>query len=496
MSLLQLSGVSKRFPGVVALQNVDFALEAGQVHALLGQNGAGKSTLLKIMTGAYPCDEGQIMLSGQEIRPSSPFDAVRLGISTVYQEVNLAPNLSVAENVCLGRESSGVVGIRWQEMHRRAERALQRVGIRLDVTSPLSVHSIAIQQMVAIARALDVDAKVLVLDEPTSSLDHAEVSHLFEAMKRLRAEGMGIVFVTHFLDQVYAIADTMTVLRNGKVAALSPVADMAKQDLVRIMIGRETGELVPSSAAHSAPTEELLRAEALGKQGSVSGVELVIQKGEILGFAGLLGSGRTEALRLLFGVDRPDSGGIAVDGTMHRSWTSRRAIQSGIALCPEDRKREAIVGELSIRENIALVLQSKRGWLRPISLKEQRRLADRLIQQLGIVASGPEQTVHTLSGGNQQKVILARWLAANPQLFLLDEPTRGIDVGAKAEIMSWMLQERDQGKSFVFVSAELPEVLAVSDRVTVFRERKMVGVQSGQNLTEDEVFRAIAEEPR
>lgn len=492
--LLTLRNIGKAFPGVVALDGVDFTLRAGEVHALMGENGAGKSTLIKVMTGVHPLDSGEIELEGRSIQIRSPQDAVSQGISTVYQEVNLVPNLSVAENVCLGRESSGFLGIKWRAVRERAERALARLGLDIDVRRPLSSYSIAIQQMVAIARALDVDAKVLVLDEPTSSLDRDEVKQLFDAIRRLREQGLGIVFVTHFLDQVYDISDRITVLRNGKKVGEAAASELTKLQLVSLMIGRDAASLEQHAvrAAFSAEVEKIVTAIDLGRANSVNDVKLEIGKGDVIGLAGLLGSGRTEIVRLLFGIDSFDRGALQIDGQPVKRFSTAKAIQKGIGLCAEDRKVEGILPDLSVRENLILVLQARQGWFRKLGRKEQQGYVDKFIASLRIATADAETPIKNLSGGNQQKVLLARWLAANPRLLLLDEPTRGIDVGAKFEIANLIEQLREEGMAFVFVSSELEEVVRSSTQIGVLRDRHMVGTLPGGEATEEKIMGMIA----
>jgi len=481
-----MSKITKRFTGVVALDCVDFDLHPGEVHALMGENGAGKSTLLKVMTGVYAADEGSIELDGHPIRPTSPQDAVRLGISPVYQEVNLAPNLSVAENICLGRAPRGLAGIRWREVYRRAEIALERLGLKLDVRQPLSSFPIAIQQMVAIARGLDVSAKVLVLDEPTSSLDRDEVDHLFAAIRKLREEGMGIVFVTHFLDQVYELSDRITVLRNGKKVTTDTVAALPQRDLVTHMLGRAgdfSAEVRKVQAQAAGAT--LVDCQSMARRNAVSNVTMQVHEGEVVGLAGLLGSGRTETVRLLFGADQVDQG-------KSPNTSIRAAIRNRFGLCSEDRKAEGIFPELSVRENMMLVMQAQLGWYRRIPVAKQRAIAQQFIEKLGIKTPDAEKPIQLLSGGNQQKVLLARWLLAEPKPLMLDEPTRGIDIGAKFEIMKLVEELRNQGMGFVFVSSELSEVVRVSDRVYVLRDRKMVGELP--EVSEEQIMAKIAGE--
>lgn len=492
-ALLSMRGITKGFPGVVALDGVDFDARAGEIHALMGENGAGKSTLIKAMTGVHRCDRGSMSLSGAPFNPTSPADAVASGVSTVYQEVNLVPNLSVAENVCLGH----LRGVPWRAMRRRAEEALRRLGLVLDVRTPLGAHSIAVQQMIAIARALDVESKVLVLDEPTSSLDAGEVAALFAILRQLRQDGLAIVFITHFLDQVFAIADTITVLRNGRLVATTPARSLSRLELVSQMLGRDASDLGSGTrrAAPEVAEPSLLRVDALGRRGAVHELSFAVAPGEVVGLAGLLGSGRTETLRLLFGLDAPTVGTLRVDGIARRL-TPRSAIRLGIGLTPEDRKGEALLHGLSVRENMLLVLQARKGWLRRISRGRQRKWVETLQGKLRIAMTDGEAPVDTLSGGNQQKVVLARWLAADPRLLLLDEPTRGIDVGAKFEIEGLIEELRARGMALVVVSSELDELVRTCDHVVVLRDRRMVDEVRGEAIDEARLVAAIAEEQR
>ena len=495
--LLQLRNVRKTFPGVVALDDVDFTARRGEVHALMGENGAGKSTLIKVLTGAIGRDGGQMLLDGAPIDPRNPMEAQRLGISTVYQEVNLIPTLSVAENIFLGRQPRNWRGIDWGQIHRRAREALGRLNLSIDVSRQLSGYSIAIQQMVAIARALDIDAKLLVLDEPTSSLDAGEVKQLFGVMRKLRDDGLGIVFVSHFLDQIYAISDRITVLRNGKLVGEYRTAELPRAQLIARMMGRELAEF--ESEAHRADADDLpsvqtfLSARGLGRVGSVRPFDLDLFKGEVVGLAGLLGSGRTETASLLFGIDPADSGEVRIDGKLIRLDSPRSAIRLGLAFCPEDRKTSGIIPELSVRENIVLALQARNGIFKSLSRGKQEEIVGRYIRALGIATPHAEQAIKNLSGGNQQKTILARWLASDPRLLILDEPTRGIDVGAKAEIQKFTLSLVRQGMAILFISSELEEVVRVSDRVAVLRDRTMVGELRGGEINEQRIMKIIAE---
>lgn len=483
--VLTMKAISKTFPGVKALEDVDFSLRRGEVHALIGENGAGKSTLIKVLTGVEHPDAGVIEFDGKAVEVKSPQHAQEIGISTVYQEVNLCTNISVAENIMLGREPRRFGGIHWKQLNDKARQALKRLSVDIDVTQPLGNYSIAIQQMTAIARSLEVsDAKILILDEPTSSLDANETNLLFEVMRKLKAEGIGIVFITHFLDQVYRISDRITVLRNGKLVGTYDTPSLPRVELVAKMLGRTITDLAAVSKAKVLRTEEdrgepLLEARGLGRAGSLEPVDVALYAGEVVGVAGLLGSGRTELANLLFGVDAPDAGSLRVKGKQVERPSPPESLRNGIALCPEDRKAEGIVGDLTIRENIILALQARFGWFRYLGIQRQYEIAEKYIRLLGISTPSPDQLVKNLSGGNQQKVILARWLATNPQVLIMDEPTKGIDVGAKAEIQKLVLDLAEEGKSCVFISSELEEVLRTSHRIIVLRDQKKAAEYSG-----------------
>ncbi len=484
-NVVVMKAISKSFPGVVALENVDFDLRKGEIHALMGENGAGKSTLIKVLTGVEQPDTGTIELNGKIIQVRSPQHSQELGISTVYQEVNLCTNISVAENIMLGHEPYRFGTIDWRKTHEMASQAIKRLGIEVDVTQPLGNYSVAIQQMVAITRALAVQsAKVLILDEPTSSLDIHETNLLFEVMNRLKGEGIGIIFITHFLDQVYQVADRITVLRNGKLVGTFEAASLPRVELVAKMLGRSLIELDAISKEKSLEgdkkdKEHVVEARGLGLKGSLEPMDLELNAHEILGIAGLLGSGRTEMAGLIFGIDSPDSGSLEVSGEKVTSFSPLESLKRGIALCPEDRKAQGIVGDLTIRENIILALQARYGWFKFMSRPKQDEIAEKYIKLLGIVTPSPDQLVKNLSGGNQQKVILARWLATDPKVLILDEPTRGIDVGAKTEIQKLVLELAEEGKSCVFISSEMEEVLRISDRIAVMRDRKKVAEYPG-----------------
>jgi galactofuranose transport system ATP-binding protein len=495
--VLEVTGIHKAFPGVKALSDAGLRLYPGEVHTLMGQNGAGKSTLIKVLTGVYQPDAGSIVLEGRAIRPRSTQDAQNLGISTVYQEVNLCPNLSVAENIFIGRYPRRFGMVDWRSMRTQATALLERLQIHVDVSKPLADYPLAIQQMVAIARALNTESRVLILDEPTSSLDEAEVQMLFSVLRRLREEGMAILFVTHFLDQTYAISDRITVMRNGEREGEYPCAELSRLALVNKMIGAPADAEHATEAATADTNEHgevFLRARGIARKGVLSPVDLEIRRGELLGLAGLLGSGRTETARLLFGADKADSGTFDIDGKQVSFSNPRDAIREGIGFCSEDRKHEGAILALSVRENLILALQARQGIFRAIPFKRQQQLATDYVKWLGIKTASIETPIGTLSGGNQQKVLLARWLATDPRLMILDEPTRGIDVRAKQEIMDYVSNLCRKGMSILFISSELPEVLRVSDRMVVMRDRKACGEYRRGELDETSVLHVIAGE--
>ncbi len=497
--VLQMTGIEKSFAGVKALDAVDFRLLPGEVHALMGENGAGKSTLMKVLTGAYAIDGGRIELRGERVQFASPQEAQRGGVSTVYQEVNLCTNLSVAENISIGREPHRFGRIQWRTVKRRAVDALARVDVSLDVGSQLSKYSIAVQQMVAIARAIDISADVLILDEPTSSLDSDEVQQLFTIVRQLKEQGIAIVFISHFLDQVYEIADRITVLRNGRFVGEWPTSDLPRVELVSKMLGRELQTLealerkAKRDTADSEGATPVVEARTLTRKGAIAPFDLAFARGEVVGLAGLLGSGRTELARLLFGADRPDSGRLYFDGAHVSIRTPRAATSHKLAFCPENRRTEGLVEELTVRENIILALQAGRGWTRPLPRKRQSELVEKWIEALDIRPADPERPVGTLSGGNQQKVLLARWLLTEPRLLILDEPTRGIDVGAKTEVQRLVRSLCEDGMSVLFISAELEEVLRLSHKVAVLRDRQVVAeLENDEDLTVDGLVHTIA----
>uniref|UniRef100_UPI003F509C7A sugar ABC transporter ATP-binding protein n=1 Tax=Microbacterium chionoecetis TaxID=3153754 RepID=UPI003F509C7A len=493
-----MRGITISFPGVLALDDVDFTLRRGEVHSLMGENGAGKSTLIKALTGVYQIDSGTIAVDGEERVFSATADAQTAGISTVYQEVNLCANLSVGENVMLGHEPRGRAGIDWKAVHRLAAEHLAGFGLTIDTRSILSSHSIAIQQLVAISRAMVLDAKVLILDEPTSSLDRGEVERLFAVIRELRDQGVAILFVSHFLEQVYEISDRITVLRNGRLVGEHLAVDLPRDSLVSQMIGRELDELAAISRTADRVIDRtatpVLRATGIGRRGMLEPADLDIYEGEVVGLAGLLGSGRTELVRLLYGADKADTGTVEIGGRPARLTSPRHAIDHRIAFSSEDRRAEGIISDLTVAENIVLGIQAKRGWMRPVPRAERDQVVSEYIAALGVRPADPDMLVRNLSGGNQQKVLLARWLATAPQLIILDEPTRGIDVGAKADIQRKVAELSAQGLSVVFISSELEEVLRLAQRVVVMRDRRRIGELDSSTVDLDLLIDYIANE--
>jgi simple sugar transport system ATP-binding protein len=491
--LLETRGLTKTFPGVPALTSIDFTMYPGEVHAVLGENGAGKSTLIKVITGVYKRDAGEIFLGGREIRPQNPRHAQELGISAVFQEVNLVPSLSVAENIYLGRQPMRFGMIDYRTANRKAAELLQTFNITIDVTQSLGSYSIAIQHIVAIARSIDLSAKILILDEPTASLDAAEVQILFNVIRTLQERGIGILLITHFLDQVYEISDRITILRNGQKVGEHLTRELPRMQLISEMLGRELSEeLAPQNSERSLAPTPFLHATGLGKRGLLAPVDLEIRKGEIVGLAGLLGSGRTELAHLLFGIEHSDQGIVTIGSHTVQISSPRRAVHQGFALCPEDRKTEGIIGDLSVRENIILALQAKRGPFRALTRKRQEELAEEMITAMHIVTPNMQKPIRELSGGNQQKVILARWLVSQPDFLILDEPTRGIDVGAHAEIIAIIKRLCEQGLALLVISSELAEIVDYSDRVIVLRDRQKVAELRGAEISEDNIMKSIA----
>lgn len=493
-AVLEMRGISKTFYSVKALQKVDFTLREGEIHALMGENGAGKSTLIKVLTGVYTKDEGEIFLKGKEgpVHIKSPDDAQKAGISTVYQEITLCPNLSVAENIFIGRSKGALT--KWRSMNKRAREILKSLDIPCKAEQQLGAYSIAVQQMVAIARAVDQECKVLILDEPTSSLDENEIKKLFKLMLELKSRGVGIVFVTHFLDQVYEVCDRITVLRDGHLVGEYAIENLPRVELVSKMLGKNMDDLSDikgTAETFHGDAELVYEAEGVGST-AIRPFDFSIRKGEVNGFTGLLGSGRSESVRAIFGADHVTSGKIKVNGKPVKITKPRDAMKHGIGYLPESRKDDGIIGELSVRENIILAFQVLKGFMRPLPRSKAEEYADEYIKLLEIKTESSDTPVKSLSGGNQQKVILARWLLTDPQYLILDEPTRGIDIGTKVEIQKLVLKLAAEGKSLTFISSEIDEMLRTCSRLVVMRDGKHVGELSGDDLTQSKIMATIA----
>lgn len=495
--VLEMKNIHKSFPGVRALQGVDFTLRKGEIHALMGENGAGKSTLIKVLTGVYGKDEGDIFLEGHEGAAviHSPQDAQKLGISTVYQEITLCPNLTVAENMFIGRTKG--MGQNWKKMNADTDKILKSLDIPAAPAQQLETCSIAVQQMIAIARAVDMECKVLILDEPTSSLDEQEVEKLFVLMRNLREKGVGIIFVTHFLDQVYEVCDRITVMRDGQLVGEFAIKDLPRVQLVSKMLGKELDDM--SDIKSEQQTYEraegavpVLEAEGLVSDAGIKPFDFHIDEGEVNGFTGLLGSGRSECVRAIFGADRVTGGSVKMNGKPVKITKPLDAMRDGIAYLPEDRKVDGIVGDLSVRDNIILAQQVLKGFFKPFSTAEAYKIADEYIKLLSIKTASADTPIKSLSGGNQQKVILARWLFTHPKYLILDEPTRGIDVGTKVDIQKLVLKLAAEGMSVTFISSEMDEMLRTCSRLVVMRDRRMVGEISGDELNQSTVMSTIA----
>lgn len=493
--VLTMRGIYKEFPGVKALQNVDFTLRKGEVHALMGENGAGKSTLVKCLTGVYEKDSGEIRIDGKDepVSIRSPQDAQNLGISTVYQEITLCPNLTVAENMFIGRGNYKFIN--WRAQEKKADEILQRLNIPAKASQQLGTCSLAVQQMVAIARAVDMECKVLILDEPTSSLDEREVALLFELMRDLKSRGVGIIFITHFLDQVYEICDRITVLRNGELVGEYEIKDMPQVELVSAMLGKaidDISRLREERGKYSGKVELVYEAEGLSSIEGVKPFDFAINKGEVNGFTGLLGSGRSESVRAIFAADRVTGGKVKVNGKETKISKPKDAMECGIGYLPEDRKGDGIIQDLSVRENLILAQQVLKGFWHPFKKAEAEKIADEYIKLLQVKTASQETPIKSLSGGNQQKVILARWLLTHPQYLILDEPTRGIDVGTKTEIQKQVLKLSKEGVAVTFISSEIQEMLNVCTRLVVMKDRNIVGELKDEQLTQSNIMKTIA----
>ena len=497
-SLLAMHDINKRFQGVQALSAASLEVEPAEIMALIGQNGAGKSTMIKVLTGAYRRDSGSIVFAGRPIDFGSPQAAQRGGVSTIYQEINLVPFRSVAENIFLGREYRRYGLLDWGRMNAEAAELLRRFAVEIDVRRPLMEFSTAIQQMVAIARAVSFKAQLVIMDEPTSSLDEREVAVLFDVMRRLRGEGVAVIFVSHRLDELYKVCDRVTVMRDGRTVSTHRMADIDKLHLVSAMLGRDLETVRARStgftAPKSTPGKVVLSAEGLRIGRKVRDARVEVREHQIVGLAGLLGSGRTEVARAIFGADPPDAGKIEIDGRAVSPQEPVEAIALRVGYCSEDRKADGIVPDMSVRENITLGVLPRLTRLGVVDEARQREIVDRFMQRLAIKASGPEQKIRELSGGNQQKVLLARWLCTDPELLILDEPTRGIDVGAKAEIQALIRELADQGLGVLMISSELEEITEGADRVFVLSDGRTVADLPHAEASAKAIISAMAHE--
>lgn len=496
--IVVMKGITIEFPGVKALDGVNLRLFPGEVHALMGENGAGKSTMIKALTGVYKINAGSIEVDGKPQTFTGTGDAQNAGIATVYQEVNLCTNLTIGENVMLGHEVRGPLGINWKKTYEKSKKFLAQMGLEhLDPKAPLSSISIAMQQLVAIARAMVIDAKVLILDEPTSSLDANEVQDLFKIMRKIRDSGVAILFVSHFLDQIYEITDRLTILRNGKFIKEVMTKDTPRDELIGMMIGKSAAELsqIGAKKAHKDISGErpIVSVKQLGLKGTINPTDLDVHPGQVVGFAGLLGSGRTELGRLLYGADKPDSGTYELKGKKVSISDPYTALCNKIAYSTENRRDEGIIGDLTVRENMLIALQATRGMFKPIPKKEADEIVDKYMKELNVRPNDPNKLIKNLSGGNQQKVLIARWLATHPDLLILDEPTRGIDIGAKAEIQQVVLDLAEQGMGVVFISSEMEEVVRLSDDIEVLKDRhKIAELVNDDTVSQETIVQTIA----
>jgi ABC-type sugar transport system ATPase subunit len=488
--------ICKSFPGVAALQNVTLNIKKGEVHALMGENGAGKSTLIKILTGIYKKDSGEIFFNGTKFEPKDALEVQHVGISTIYQEICLIPQLSVAENIFIGREIKKNKIINWKETREKSKELLTKLGINIDVERPLNKYGTAIQQMVAIVRAISINTKLVVMDEPTSSLDDDEVKELFRVIRQLQSEGIAILFISHKLNEVFELSDKITVLRDGNLIGEYEADKLTKMELISKMVGSDAAALLADNASREHKIySEFVRAEGIKSGVKLNGLDITIGKGEVVGLAGLLGSGRTEMARVLFGVDQFDTGSITIDGKKVKFRLPADSIKYGFAFCPEDRKAEGMLPHLSVKDNMLIANLKKIGTFGVISGAKENEIADKYIELLKIKTPGNEQSIMHLSGGNQQKAILARWLSLNPRFVIMDEPTRGIDVGAKREIENLIRQMAGQGISILFISSEFEELIRNCDRIEVIREGVNMKTLTGTEITEENIIHAIAGTP-
>jgi len=494
--LLNMTGICKAFPGVKALQDVDFSVKCGQVHALMGENGAGKSTLIKVLTGIYRMDAGSIVFDGEPFFATSASQSQHAGISAIYQELNLVPFLSVCENIFIGREPKRFGVIDWQAIEDRANAILADMGVAgVNVAEPLSKQSVAIQQMVAIARALSLDAKLLVMDEPTSSLSEKEVAILFDVIRRVKARNTSIIFISHKMNEVFEICDRATILRDGCLVGSYPMQELTKLKMVSLMIGRDATSVLERKRKAPGDLDDrdvVLKAEGLSRAHGIKQIDIDIRTGEVLGVAGLLGSGRTELAKILFGDDIQDEGQVEIGSRPVRLRSPRDAIRRGLGFCSEDRKAEGAFPHMSVMENITIGILSQLSTGGILSARAQTEIAETYIDKLNIKTSGPGQRMKELSGGNQQKVLLARWLCQKPILMILDEPTRGIDLGAKSEIEDIIAELAGKGVAVLMISSEMEELIRSCDRVVVLSEGRKVGQLAATEISEEQIMHLIA----
>jgi rhamnose transport system ATP-binding protein len=493
-ALLELKHISKSFPGVKALQDVHFSTDAGEVHALVGENGAGKSTLIKIISGVHHPDAGTMLMNGERVRFHSPHEAQMAGIATMYQELSLYPELSVAENIFSGHAPTRRVGparvIDWGEMNRRAEEILASLKIHdLDVRRKVGTLNVGNRQRVEIAKALSLDAKVLIMDEPSAALTESDVERLFDIVRLLKERGVAIVYISHRLIEVFQLADRVTVLRDGRFVDSKPVSETDEDDLIRMMVGRTITDLFPKLPSEVG--EPVLEVRSLDRHPHTEDVSFTVRRGEIVGVAGLVGSGRSETAQVVFGILQPDSGEVLVDGRAVRIKSPGQAMKLGIAYIPEDRGTQGLVREMRIRENLSMAILDSLTTMGFVNKRAERKVGEGMIEQLNIIATSGEQVVNKLSGGNQQKVVVGKWLAAKPKMLIVDEPTRGVDVGAKAEIHRLMSELAQQGLGILMISSELPEIIGMSDRILVMRRSRLVAEFSRAEATQENVGAAM-----
>ena len=486
--VLEMRGIAKAYPGAVALHSVDFSVRPGEVHALIGENGAGKSTLMKILAGADTKDSGQIFIDGKESHIDTPQEAMRLGVSIIYQEFNLVPYMNAAENIFLGREPASVVPglIDFGRMYSDAEKIIDELGVALDVRTPMNHLSVAQQQMVEIAKATSRKSRIIAMDEPSATLTDHELENLFGLIRRLKAEGVSIIYISHRLEEIFEIADRVTVLRDGELVATKDIAETNRADIIRMMVGRELSDSIPKIAAEA--RDVALEVRNLNRAGVLHDINFQVRSGEILGIAGLVGAGRTEVARAIFGADPIDSGQIIMNGKPVTIHSPRRAISLGIGLVSEDRKALGLVLGMAVRENISLANLGVLSRLGFIKRRKEREIAESYVKDVLIKTPSIEQAVQNLSGGNQQKVVLAKWLFTKSKVLIFDEPTRGIDVGAKTEIYQLMNRLAAQGVAIIMISSELPEVLGMSDRTLVMHEGRIAGELSGKDATQERIM--------